>query len=373
MHDLQDIARRAYAFDGVPLATAIHDDDEMLAFAARSPRSDARRAKLEYYQTGFAAFAALDQVLRWAGKEWRAVSSMLDFASGYGRVTRFFAQAMPPDRIWVSDILPAAVPFQIGAFGVRGFASVAEPARLELPRRFDLATTISLFTHLPRRSFGPWLERLTGALDDGGILVFTTHGEALYRRDRGRALRGGFAFEPVNEIPSLDPEVYGTTYCSRAFVEEQVARIRGVDVLAHVPFGLNGHQDVFVVGRGAARPAAPLRILPAPLGHVDRIDVLAQRGELHVHGWSLDATTLEPVARVTVLGDDEELGAAEPGQPRPDLAAVHPAPRSSAGGWVLRCAGRVRVPEWLTVRLEDHRGQRNVLLWPSDTLTVVHA
>src|SRR5436305_12946128 len=82
---------------GVDLA--IHAGDEMLAFLAGTRGGDRDRALADYFLSGFQAAGVLRQLLdRWFGGAARA-GSVLDFASGYGRVTRFLARGLPPERL----------------------------------------------------------------------------------------------------------------------------------------------------------------------------------------------------------------------------------------------------------------------------------
>ena len=77
------------------------------------------------------------QVVEWKFDSLEKVAAFLDFASGYGRFTRFLVQHLPADRIWVSDIQADAVAFQEEQFGVHGFVG-DEPGGSEMRREVRL-------------------------------------------------------------------------------------------------------------------------------------------------------------------------------------------------------------------------------------------
>ena len=56
------------------------------------------------------------QVLEQVDRPLTGVSSMLEFASGFGRFTRHLARALP-GRVTCSDVLPGSVDFAREQFG----------------------------------------------------------------------------------------------------------------------------------------------------------------------------------------------------------------------------------------------------------------
>jgi SAM-dependent methyltransferase len=82
------------------------------------------------------------------------MNHVLEFASGHGRFTRHLVKAIGPGRVTVSDVVADAVDFARQSFGVQGFVSHAVPEQLAWPRRYDLVFVLSLFSHLPRGSWG---------------------------------------------------------------------------------------------------------------------------------------------------------------------------------------------------------------------------
>jgi SAM-dependent methyltransferase len=103
-------------------------------------------------------------------------ASLLDFASGYGRVTRHMPNEVPKTEVFACDIHAAAVTF-IKSMGFQAIQSAHSPERLDLGRKFDIIFVLSFFTHMPRRTWKPWLDALARQLNPNGLLIFTAHGE----------------------------------------------------------------------------------------------------------------------------------------------------------------------------------------------------
>jgi 2-polyprenyl-3-methyl-5-hydroxy-6-metoxy-1,4-benzoquinol methylase len=158
--------------------TNVHPSDQMLTFVASVMGSD-EIARGQYFRSGAQLMDIVRQVVEWKFGSLDKVASFLDFASGYGRFTRFLVQHLPADRIWVSDIQADAVAFQEEQFGVHGFMSATNPADLGRAEKFDCIFVASLFSHLPERTFGPWLRKLFGMLKPDGLLMFSVHDESL--------------------------------------------------------------------------------------------------------------------------------------------------------------------------------------------------
>src|SRR5262249_4731824 len=83
---------------GIPaggVELAVDPGDEMLAFLVAQHAGDRERALYSYFQSGASIAGALAQVLRWRFGEPGRIVRLLDFASGYGRVTRFLLRLLP--------------------------------------------------------------------------------------------------------------------------------------------------------------------------------------------------------------------------------------------------------------------------------------
>ena len=56
-----------------------------------------------YFRAGMQIADAALQIMKWAFREPHQAPSLLDFACGYGRGTRFLAATLPVERIWSSS------------------------------------------------------------------------------------------------------------------------------------------------------------------------------------------------------------------------------------------------------------------------------
>jgi hypothetical protein len=90
----------------------------------------------------------------------RPVERILDFASGYGCVSRHFKNVMPSASLTAMDIHENAYHFNKMHFGVDAIVSSVDPFKASVPHPFDVVFALSFFSHMPDRTFGAWLERL---------------------------------------------------------------------------------------------------------------------------------------------------------------------------------------------------------------------
>lgn len=204
----------------------------------------------DYLADGWRTLSELMLLLERGGQALTAFGSVLEFASGHGRFTRHLVKALGAERVSVSDVVPEAVAFSIAQFGVHGFVSTLEPARLAWPRRHALVFVLSLFSHLPRATWLPWLARLWDAVESGGTLVFTTHGAFAAERAGVQTDGEGFHFHAQSESHAINAQAYGTTYTTRDFVLAQVAKLSPQPVRVDCELAwFWSHQDAVVLRR----------------------------------------------------------------------------------------------------------------------------
>jgi SAM-dependent methyltransferase len=196
--------------------------------------------------------------------------AVLDFGCGCGRVMRFFdpgawtiygSEINPHHAEWCNANLP----------GIRTLKNGFEPP-LALPdASIDYVYTFSVFSHLSREGGAAWLADLARVLKPGGIAMITTHGpgaaqiiagsaphQSMFRLTAAEAAAIGdrLPTEGVIYLP-YDQDVldvahagpsYGNTfidpgYAKRAWANDDLA------VTAHLPGGVRGWQDVYVLTR----------------------------------------------------------------------------------------------------------------------------
>jgi SAM-dependent methyltransferase len=325
----------------------IHPDDEMLRVLCDLAGGDRQRARSMYFDSGLALWRTLRQVVEWRFGDIGRVGKLLDFASGYGRVTRFMLRDLLPERVWVSDVAAAAVEFQRRQLGVRGFVSTALPQDLACGERFDGILVSSLFTHLPEATFVPWLRRLWELLAPGGVLAFSVHDAGLLPAGR-EVPPSGLLFEPTSESCSLAVADYGSTWVSENFVRDALRAVAPAASAVRIPKALANHQDLYVAVAEPRADFSGLRLAGPAQGFVEHCG-WTPPDRLEISGWLADRDGRLPVEVRAWIGG-EVADSCRDFSPRPDVAALFPSEPVAAMGWRLspRVPGN---PPDLTARL----------------------
>ncbi len=284
------------------VSTVIDPRDEMFRYSVASLRGNEAAGRRLYLEKGRQIADAVLQIADRRPGARETVASYLDFASGYGRATRFLTDAWRPETITVCDIQAEGVEFQRATFGVRSVVSAADPNDLGFDRRFDMVCASSFFTHVPPARFAAWFERLVRFLADDGTLVFSTNNLA-ERSDAGSS--NETHFEPTSESAVLSGDVYGTTWVSDSFVRRTAMSSVGAGRLEHLPRGLCGHQDLWVLNRAGAIDLEGFAGYPA--GDVDLFE--PQGDSVRIAGWARDWGSRGSVARVVLDVGDRDLDA----------------------------------------------------------------
>lgn len=347
-----------------PASLAVDAEDEMLIQYLNLGGQNRGQALVLYFDSGRRIWATLSALLRWRFPHLASPSHpfrLLDFASGYGRVTRYAVRDVPAERIWVADIYARGVRFQEETFGVHGLVSQADPERFECAETFDAIVVSSLFTHLPEATFRAWFHRLYGSLNPGGMLVFSVHDEDLLAPER-KLPPSGLLFDPSSESGSLPAEQYGTTYIDEAFVRRVLAELAPGASVHRIPRGLNNFQDLYAVVPEAGCDFSALRVRAEPEGFVEHC--AAPPGRLRLAGWVADrARRLPPrELRVTVGGTlRHTIGTFTP---RPEVGALFPYEQVTGHGWTaelpLNPADLAENPR-LAIEVVDAAGETSTL------------
>ena len=346
----------------------VHDADDMYAFGIAAIGSETLSA-MAYFRAGASMMDVIERVASWHFGSLSKVGSFLDFAAGYGRSTRFLVEYLSPDRVTVGEIQSDALEFQAREFGVSTLQSTTDPAALPASRSYDFVFVASLFTHLPRVTFGPWLATLWQMVAPGGVLVFSVHDAVLDTQEA--EWEDGFAFLSANEVAALDTEQYGTNFTTEAFVRERLWESIGDDAAdaVRLPKGLCFMQDLWVVTRGTRNPD-PLVFENGPNGALDSLEVDGR--EFILSGWVGDIgfaavnAASHAIARVEVSFTDGTVVAADLGLPRPQIA-VHLGrpgdPLLEGSGWAVRgqTGRRIRSSDVVTITAICEYGGRFVL------------
>lgn len=239
-HDLPGAFRPMFGLD-----CRISPQDDIFHFFAGHPTSV--NPLRDYLADGWRTLAELMLLLEAVGKPLLQMGSMLEFASGHGRFTRHLVKAVGAQCVTVSDVVADAVEFSCASFGVQGFVSSARPEDVQWPRQWELVFVLSLFSHLPRASWLRWLQQLWQAVEPGGVLVLTTHGQEAVQRAGVSLDAEGYFFASSSESQAIDAQEYGTAFTSEAFVQ---AQIKQLEPPAHVHFSPTwfwNHQDAWTL------------------------------------------------------------------------------------------------------------------------------
>jgi SAM-dependent methyltransferase len=213
-----------------------------------------------YFRVGRQAFYAILPALSYTPKG--KISTILDLASGCGRVSRHLRAGFPDAEITACDVLEYAVDFCAQKLGCRPLYSNSDLTCVNFGNKFDLIWAGSLFTHLPFAIFKNWTRFLTDWLTDDGILVITLHGswifemhknhvkvidkEAFERLEREFKLTG-LAFQQYTHIPTAAEVPYGISAFSPHLTVESLSDIPSIRIAAYTERGWADNQDILVV------------------------------------------------------------------------------------------------------------------------------
>lgn len=230
---------------------AVHPGDFIFRFLLSHRGFADRAGAIEYYfRDGRKSVETLRRVLWELGYEDRDPASLLEFASGYGCVTRHAAHMFPGTDWTACDIHRDAVDFVARELGVASVLSAHAPEELSAPRRYEVVFALSFFSHMPELSWGRWLKALYGLVEEGGYLIFTTHGQASAKHFGNPDIPpSGIWFKPESEQKDLDVGGQAQSIVTPEFVERAVQRELGRTLALRKLGFWWGHQDLYVVAR----------------------------------------------------------------------------------------------------------------------------
>jgi len=204
-----------------------------------------------FLESGRLATQSIGEALERAGTGIEAMTSILDFGCGCGRVirnwARFDVDAAGSDLSgaaidWCRENLPFARFETNGLSPPLAFADAA----------FDLAYALSVLTHLPEAIQHEWMEELRRVVRLDGFVLITTHGERYLERlddDERERFRAGELVVRWGEVPGTN---LCTTFHPPAWVRKRLLP-HGFEEVSFVPEGASGnpYQDLFLLRRAA--------------------------------------------------------------------------------------------------------------------------
>ncbi len=251
---MTDYIQRYAAETGV--VSDVHPDDFIFRFLVENRAFSSLEQAVRYYFVDGARSAKKlgDLLFSQLGLRRRWDTSLLEFASGYGCVTRHLIKELAPINIVSCDIHEAACSFIDSAIGCKTILSATNPEDLKIENdSFDAVFALSFFSHMPEHTWGRWLKSLFDKVSPGGYLIFTTQGmnSRKYFGDP-KIPDNGIWFKPDSEQKDLDVADYGSTIVTPEYVKKAVENILHQNILHMVAAGWWDHQDLYVVKKTGA-------------------------------------------------------------------------------------------------------------------------
>jgi hypothetical protein len=232
--------------------------DNMSGCGTRQPGSrygTNRSAKQRtYFCVGRRCRDDLAGILALHGRRIEDISGLLEFASGYGRVTRFLVTTLDPKRIWVADVSADALEINSTCFGTTARLAQGRPEDFQCERQFEVVFAGMIFSHFSTDLWVSWLRRLYELVEPSGLLIFSTMGPELLPSDADSHLidEDGFWFMPENETAGrLDVEGYGNTFVSEGWINKRIEEHGLGELLGRSANGLADWQDLYVIRKPA--------------------------------------------------------------------------------------------------------------------------
>ncbi len=242
-------SQKKYAEATGAVTAEVHESDHIFNWLLENPVFDSLDSAVQYYFNDGRKSAHKLKALFERFPTKSAEPSLLEFASGYGCVSRHVANAMPHVSLTSCDIHSDAVEFLSEHIpGTRQVLSRHAPEQFAMESQYDYVFALSFFSHMPRSSWGRWLRALYAAVKPGGYLLFTTQGEAS-RQFHGtpEIPEDGFWFVAQSEQVDLDVNEYGQTIVTPSFAVPKIAAIETARLVGLDLRGWWEHQDLYIV------------------------------------------------------------------------------------------------------------------------------
>jgi len=245
--DLQQAADDEAAKYG--LTSELHPEDELLRHIHKKWGTV---AGTKYFQGGRTDALKIKQQIQLLRHPKESLKIM-DFAAGFGRITRHLTPLMPEHQVMASDIHSNACEFLQETLNIPAFVSSTDPSELSIGKDYDVIFVMSLFSHLPDKTFGLWLGALFERVAPGGFLFFTANGRvtldtypAFYNEIFPDGARFGFRTE--SDQLDLDSADYGSMIVSIRYVLDMIDQYAPLAILqSYSSGGWLGTQDGWVL------------------------------------------------------------------------------------------------------------------------------
>jgi SAM-dependent methyltransferase len=183
----------------------------------------------EFLYIGQGCAQLMEQHSRSMGVDLAQVQHVLDFGCGCGRTLRWFLREYPAVEFHGADVDREAIRWCTDNLPSARFLQNDPAPPLPYPdQHFDVIYSLSVFTHLDEHMQDLWLAELARLLIPGGLLLFTVHGElaaqALDLEGRATLESAGFVHRRSRKLKGIVPDWYQTTWHSRDYIVQRLAR-----------------------------------------------------------------------------------------------------------------------------------------------------
>jgi SAM-dependent methyltransferase len=198
-----------------------------------------------FLEGGRRAAHAIRALLAAHGVDASALRSVLDFGCGCGRVLRHLGDVA--GELHGCDHDAGAIAWCRRHLAKGRFAvNALHPPLPYRDGQFDLVYALSVFTHLPERMQGPWMQEMARVLASGGHLVLSLHGAAyadqLTEHERRNFEQGRLVVRDGPPGSNLCAAYHPPQYVREVFAE-------GFTLLETIPEGAAGNprQDLLLL------------------------------------------------------------------------------------------------------------------------------
>ncbi|MGI4791710.1 MAG: class I SAM-dependent methyltransferase [Janthinobacterium lividum] len=170
----------------------------------------------DYIESSKKTVQDLVNMVKIAGTDPKAITSVLDFGCGCGRLISAFQAQLPQARFFGTDAEADLIEWSRKHLPNADFrVNTPEPPLPYADGQFDLIYAISVFTHLDERQQYLWLDELRRVAKPGALLILTVHGTD----DENK-----FEFVKNDAWSDFFPDHYHTTFHGQTYIRVNWSR-----------------------------------------------------------------------------------------------------------------------------------------------------
>lgn len=230
----------------------IHPNCEMFRYAKLQLQNDVDATNY-YFQSAEFLLTRFYQLLKELDVQ-PCQKTILDFACGYGRLTRHFVSNF--EAVTASDLEQEMMDFVSRELGCSTFLSDVDGSRVRKHNnKYDIVFCFSLFTHLNGEIWGQWFDSLFNLVNEHGLFIISAHGHDLFRKidpnfDERHNFNdlNNFVFWETNETYGrLPTNYYGCNVINENFIRNHISNRSNITLLKHYEMGeFDLYHDVYI-------------------------------------------------------------------------------------------------------------------------------